>query len=651
MLTRCRQILILDEATSALDGKSEAVVQDALDKASQGRTTVTVAHRLATIRNSDCIFVMGAGAVLEKGSHNELLANEKGPYAALVQAQALIQEKKEDEADEYLVDQSGSTTPHEEKPAMLRRATTNNSTTASSYGPGIKEEKDESRYSFYYLARRMYRINREDKLIYIGGFLGAIASGCVYPALAILFGKSIAAFSQTDSGELRRQSDRNALWYFISAIASAFAILLQNGCLSRSAESLTAKLRSMTFRAMLRQDIAFFDEEENATGALTSNLSDWPQKFNGLAGVTLGAIIQAVATLVFGMIIGLIFGPLLALIGIACIPLLVTAGYIRLRLVVLKDESNKKAHAASAHLASEAAGAVRTVASLTMEKDCCDVHSRALEAPFRRSIRAAVRNNLLYALSQALSFPVIALVFYVGSRWIASGRIQVANYFTVLNSVVFASIQAGNIFSFVPDASKAQSSSTSIIRLSDQVPEIDCESTEGKVLDDSQVQGHLQIEGVHFRYPSRPAVRVLRGLDVDIPAGWYVALVGPSGCGKSTCIGLLERFYDPLQGQITIDGIPITALNISSYRSQISLVSQEPTLYAGSVRFNILLGAAKPADQVTDEEVVRACKDANIYEFIMSLPDGFDTFVGNKGTQLSGGELLRSGSFTDPADT
>jgi ATP-binding cassette, subfamily B (MDR/TAP), member 1 len=584
------------------------------------------------------IFVMGSGAVLEKGTHNELLANDNGPYAALVSAQALNQEKKVEEDE---TPDSSDDTPAEQRPELLRRATTNMSGKASSYDLGEREEADESRLGLFYLAKRMYRINREQKYVYISGFVGAIASGAVYPALAILFGQSIAAFAQTDPAEIRKDSQRNGLWYFISAIVSAFAILVQNGSLSNTAEHLTAKLRSLTFRAILRQDIAFFDEEGNATGSLTSNLSDWPQKFNGLAGVTLGAIIQAISTLTIGCIVGLIFGAKLAAIGIACIPLLVTTGYIRLRLVVMKDEANRKAYASTAHLASEAAGAIKTVAALTMEKDCCDVHSAALDPPFRRSIRAAFRNNLLYATSQALAFPVIALVFYVGSRWIADGSFAVASYFTVLNSVVFAAIQAGNVFMFVPDMSKAQSSSTSIIRLSDQVPEIDCDSPAGRVLDDSAVRGHLRMDNIHFRYPSRPAVRVLRGLDLDIPAGWYVALVGPSGCGKSTCIGLLERFYDPLQGVISIDGQPITELNIASYRSQISLVSQEPTLYAGSVRFNILLGANKPSEEVTEEELVKACKDANIYDFIMSLPDGFDTFCGNKGTQLSGGQKQR----------
>jgi ATP-binding cassette subfamily B (MDR/TAP) protein 1 len=117
---------------------------------------------------------------------------------------------------------------------------------------------------------------------------------------------------------------------------------------------------------------------------------------------------------------------------------------------------------------------------------------------------------------------------------------------------------------------------------------------------------------------------------------------------------MIERFYDPLIGRVTLDGIDIKDLNVASYRSNISLVSQEPTLYAGTVRFNVLLGASKPMDQVTEEEVIQACKDANIvchlyalsvkqadgqYDFVMSLPDGFDTEVGGKGSQLSGGQV------------
>jgi len=126
-----------------------------------------------------------------------------------------------------------------------------------------------------------------------------------------------------------------------------------------------------------------------------------------------------------------------------------------------------------------------------------------------------------------------------------------------------------------------------------------------------------------------------------ITPGQYVAIVGASGSGKSTIIQLLERFYDPLAGRVLLDGQDICQLNVQDYRKQLALVSQEPTLYAGTVRFNVLLGSVKPFEEVSQEEIDQACRDANIYDFVMSLPQGFDTDVGGKGSQLSGGQKQR----------
>ena len=132
------------------------------------------------------------------------------------------------------------------------------------------------------------------------------------------------------------------------------------------------------------------------------------------------------------------------------------------------------------------------------------------------------------------------------------------------------------MFNFVPDASKANGAAANWFRLVDYEPEVDALSEEGIHLDRAQVKGHVRIEGVHFRYPSRPGVRVLRDLTIDVPPGTYVALVGPSGCGKSTTVQLVERFYDPLIGKVTLDGVDVRELNVKSYRSQMALVSQEP---------------------------------------------------------------------------
>jgi ATP-binding cassette subfamily B (MDR/TAP) protein 1 len=209
-----------------------------------------------------------------------------------------------------------------------------------------------------------------------------------------------------------------------------------------------------------------------------------------------------------------------------------------------------------------------------------------------------------------------------------------------VQSTVFGAIQAGNVFSFVPDISSAQGAASDMIRLMDAVPEVDAESTEGK-LPQLPVQGHIQIDDVHFRYPTRPGVRVLRGLNIDIRPGTYVALVGASGCGKSTVIQLVERFYDPLHGRVTLDGVPVNEFNVQEYRKHVALVSQEPTLYSGTIRFNVLLGATKPHEEVTEDDIRAACRDANILEFIDGLPQGFDTEVGGKGSQLSGGQKQR----------
>ncbi|RDB18091.1 Leptomycin B resistance protein pmd1 [Hypsizygus marmoreus] len=639
------RILLLDEATSALDTQSEGIVQDALDKAAAGRTTITIAHRLSTIKDADVIYVMGDGLVLESGSHNELLAKE-GAYARLVQAQKLREGHDIIEADQG--SESGDESEDMERTAReevpLGRKNTGRSLASEILEQKRKvseEDKKVGDLGLVYLFKRMGMLNREGWRNYAIGSIFATMTGMVYPAFGIVYAKGIEGFSAIDRKDLRFQGDRNALWFFIIALISTLSIGMQNYLFSSAAAQLTAKLRSLSFRAILRQDIEFFDKEENSTGSLTADLSDNPQKVNGLAGVTLAAIVQSISTLIAGSVIGLAFIWKLGLVGIACTPLLVSAGYIRLRVVVLKDQANKKAHESSAQLACEAAGSIRTVASLTRENDCCDLYSESLEGPLRQSNRTAVWSNLLFSLSQSMVFYVIALVFWYGSILVSNQECTTFQFFIGLMSTTFSSIQAGNVFSFVPDISSAKGAGSDIIKLLDSAPEIDASSPDGKVPDSEKIQGHIRIENVHFRYPTRPGVRVLRDLSLQVEPGTYIALVGASGCGKSTVIQLIERFYDPLAGEIFLDGELITELNVQEYRKHIALVSQEPTLYAGTVRFNILLGAIKPENEVTQEEIEKACRDANILEFIQSLPDGFDTDVGGKGSQLSGGQKQR----------
>ncbi|KAF8158097.1 P-loop containing nucleoside triphosphate hydrolase protein [Crassisporium funariophilum] len=639
------RILLLDEATSALDTQSEGIVQDALDKAAAGRTTITIAHRLSTIKDADVIYVMGDGLVLESGTHNELLQSE-GAYSRLVQAQKLREGREGTHGDSDSV--SGSEDDMEKaarEEIPLGRKNTGHSLASeileqkrkAAEGTGEKEED----HGLFYLFRRMAPLVRDQWKNYVIGSIFACMSGMVYPAFGVVYAKGIEGFSLTDHPARRHAGDRNALWFFLIAIISTLAIGFQNYLFSYAASTLTSRLRSLSFKAILRQDIEFFDRDDNSTGTLTAQLSDNPQKVNGLAGITLGAIVQSIATLIAGSILGLAFIWKVALVGIACTPLLVSTGYIRLRVVVLKDQANKKAHEDSAQLACEAAGSIRTVAALTREDDCLALYSESLEGPLRASNKTAFWSNMLYSFSQALVFFVIALIFWYGATLVSRFEATTFQFFVGLMSTTFGAIQAGNVFSFVPDISSAKGAGSDIIKLLDSIPEIDAESTEGKAVDEKTVRGHLRFENIHFRYPTRPGVRVLRDLSLEVEPGTYIALVGASGSGKSTAIQLIERFYDPLAGEIYLDGERITDLNVQEYRKHLALVSQEPTLYAGTVRFNILLGAIKPESEVTQEEIENACRNANILDFIEGLPQGFDTEVGGKGSQLSGGQKQR----------
>lgn len=190
-------------------------------------------------------------------------------------------------------------------------------------------------------------------------------------------------------------------------------------------------------------------------------------------------------------------------------------------------------------------------------------------------------------------------------------------FFVCFTEVIFGAQSAGTVFSFAPDMGKAKHAAGEFKRLFDLKPVIDTWSTDGEPVEN--VEGTIEFRGVHFRYPTRPDQPVLRGLDLTVKPGQYVALVGASGCGKSTTISILERFYDALSGGVYVDGKDITRLNVNDYRKFLALVSQEPTLYQGTVRENILLGVGHESE-VPEEAIIQACKDANIYDFILSLP-------------------------------
>ncbi|EJU03196.1 multidrug resistance protein 1 [Dacryopinax primogenitus] len=644
------KILLLDEATSALDTMSERVVQNALEKVSQGRTIITIAHRLSTIKNADKIYVLNEGSLEEEGTHNELLRNPDGPYSVLVHAQQLreLAERAGDpekvplppHVDQVVVaDEEGQEERSTDIP--LRRIATGPSVVSEAFikrSPMEDDEEGKRRYPFTVIVKRLARLNRRALPYYISGALFATANGMIYPLFGIVFANAINGWSSTDPTEIRHAGNHYALLLFIIAICSGILFAGQNSMTEAASVVLTQRIRALSFETIMRQDVGWFDDERHSVGALTAGLSENARKVGDVAGDTLGTLFQAGITVIGGGIVGLCYGWKLSLVGLACVPFLLSAGYLFLRVVMLKDERDKLAHEDSAQFACEVASAVRTIVSLTREEASYLQYRHFLDQPFRNAKKTALVSGGFFGLSQGCPYFVIALMFWYGSRLVASQEYTTVQFFVCLMSGTFGVMQVATSLSFMPDVSSGAMGSRKLFELLDSTPEIDTDSPDGKHI--QQLKGQVAFRNVHFRYPTRLEVRVLRGLNLDVQPGQTVAVCGPSGCGKSTTVQLIERFYEVLYGVIYVDGIPLPELNVANYRKNVGIVSQEPNLYAGSLKFNLLLGATNP-DEVTQADLDEACREANILEFIKGLPEGLDTDVGNKGTALSGGQKQR----------
>ena len=639
------RILLLDEATSALDTKSEGVVQAALDAAARGRTTIVIAHRLSTIKTADNIVVMSHGRVLEQGTHDELI-DRRQAYYHLIEAQRIAARHEAADPSSGALDDVVDAAAADDRAVIERQLSRVRSDGEKSAGFGSDPDDVRLRLgrsqsersissaivrnragpeeagttpgdSLGTLIKLIASFNRKDWKLTGVGLLACFVAGCGNPVGSIFFAKAISSLSlpAVAYGKLRHDVNFWSAMYLMLAVVMFVAFTSQIA-FAYTSERLIYRARDRAFRTILRQDVAFFDRDENTAGALTSFLSTETIHLASLSGVTLGTILTSLTTLLVAAVLGVAVGWKLGLVCLATTPVLLGCGYYRFYLLAKFQQRVKTAYESPASYACEATSAIRTVASLTREQDVWDHYHHSLVQQRKRSLRPILSSSSLYAAAQALVFGCNALGFWYGGRLIASGEYSLTQFFICFTAIIFGAQSAGTIFSFAGDMGKAKQAAQQLKRLFDRRPTIDTWSTDGQSIE--HVEGHIEFRDVHFRYPTRPDVPVLRGLNLTVNPGQYVALVGASGCGKSTTIALLERFYDPLTGGVFVDGQEISTLNVNEYRAHLALVSQEPTLYQGTIRENVLLGVDR--QDVPEEDIVQACKDANIYDFIMSLP-------------------------------
>eukprot|EP00741_Cyanophora_paradoxa_P002276 tig00000572_g2208.t1 len=633
------RILLLDEATSALDTQSERVVQEALDRLMRGRTTIVIAHRLSTIQKADRIYVFEAGAVAEEGTHEALMARG-GLYAGLVHAQSA---KKDEERDTKAMEAAG---PQGDPDALLPApaAAALALPGAQSLGPDSPAEKEDAEGEggkkkgkaekiAVPWGRVMRSVSGKWWLLLLGA-LGGLGNGTVMPIFAVLFSEILAVFFKPWSGETEGEARFWSLM-FVAIGGAIFAFTLTKiACFDIVGEHLTYRLRLDTFRAILRQEIAWFDEEKNSARIVTTNLQTDASLVQGATTARLGMMCELVSTVTTGLVIAFVSGWKLALVTLAVAPTIAFSEVLQFKFMT-GFSAGRNAYEQAGKLAGDTVANIRTVASFVSEQRLLGAYDALLATPQRAGVKKAHVSGISFGLSQFCNFAAQAFIFWYGARLIANGEMNFMNMIRTMMAIVMTAMGAGQIHSLAPDYEKAVAACGKIFGLLDRVPGIDSESEAGERL---QVErGELTLHNVHFRYPTRPGVPILRGLDLTVPAGKTLALVGPSGCGKSTVMQLAQRFYDPEQGAVLVDGRDLRTLHVKHLRQQVGIVAQEPVLFAASIRDNIRYG--RP--EASDGEVEQAARAANIHDFIASLPAGYETYVGTRGSQLSGGQKQR----------
>ncbi|CAF1942165.1 unnamed protein product [Rotaria magnacalcarata] len=633
--------IFVSEKQMQLKKKSNKQRKWRLDRASRGRTTIVIAHRLSTIVNASKIIVLNAGSVVEEGNH-ETLMNAKGAYYGLVEAQNIHLKSKDKNMDENGNDEDdeAATALAYDRARSLsyhRQDTIDTKTVKNETNDKTNEAKAVAEYKGPGPFFAMLAMNKPELDLIILACIACICNGGIQPAFGVILSKIIAVF-QTCDPKLQEKRVLTYILIFIGfGVLMLLTMFLQSFLFAISGESLTQRLRAKIFRTLLQQDIAYFDQPENNTGALCTRLATEASEVQGATGVRIGTMLQNISNLGVGIILAFIYGWSLTLIMLAFVPFMILAGFLQTYLLTGIADKDKKVLEEAGKIAVESISNIRTVAQLTKEQYFGDEYCKLLDFPYRNSLKRAHIFGILFSISDSIMFFAQAALFTFGAWQVERGNMSFENIMLVLNCILFGAMAVGQTASLAPDYSKAISSSKNILSLFQRIPVIDNSSTAGNEL--ATFDGQIDLVDLEFHYPNRPEVQVLKKFNLTIEPNRQTALVGSSGCGKSTIIQLLEHFYDPTGGRILVNQNELPSLNLQWWRSQIGFVSQEPVLFDATITENIAYGDT--AREVSMEEIQQAAKNANIDDFIQNLPQRYETNIGSRGTQLSGGQKQR----------
>jgi ATP-binding cassette subfamily B protein len=427
--------------------------------------------------------------------------------------------------------------------------------------------------------------------------------------------------------------DRYFLLLLLAAAVFAAFASVRFYLVSWIGERVVADIRSAVYRRVLRMDPAFF--EITKTGEVLSRLTTDTTVIQGLAGSGLSILLRSALSFLGSLVLLLFTSLKLALIIFALIPTVLLPMLFFGRRVRRLSRDSQDRVADTSGLAGETLNAIQTVQAFTLEELHGERYDDAVTASFDTAIKRTRVRAWLIAVAIVTVFSAITLVLWLGARAVLAGTMTGGDLAKFLGYAIFMATSVAALSEVWGEIQRAAGAMERTVELLESRPSIVIPADPQPL--NPVEKGQITFEHLTFNYPSRPETRALDDFNLVIAPGETVAFVGPSGAGKSTVFQLLLRFYDPIAGRILVDGVDIARADPSAVRSRIGLVPQETMIFGTSARENIRYG--RPG--ASDEEIEAAARAAAADEFLRRLPEGYDTFLGERGARLSGGQKQR----------
>jgi ATP-binding cassette subfamily B (MDR/TAP) protein 1 len=484
------------------------------------------------------------------------------------------------------------------------------------------------------LLRAVYPTIPAKPIVFVGLTI-CLLSGAMTPIFSFLLSRLIVLVSAGGSDS----SMINSYGSLVLGIAALDGLLLGSKFffMETSAMRWVTRLRDIAFSRVLSQDKSWFDRPENGAARLTQVIVKDGDDARTLIAVVVGQIIAVGAMMTIGLLWAMAWGWQLTLVGLAIGPVFVGVMGLQTNLMGKCEVRNKRAREEVARVYYESILNVRSIRAMSLEPVLQAQFDKAASQCLSTGVRGAFVEGCSYGVASALIYLAEALLFYVGAVLIAKGTYTYLQMCQVLNLVVFTVSIGSQLMSFTQKIAK------SVLATHDlhELIKLDTNSSESQGILHPRIEGDLVFKDVSFSYPTNPDVSVLNKMSMRIADGECVAIVGTSGCGKSTVASLLQRLYEPTSGTISVGLSELRATDVNYLRDHVAVVSQTPNLFDASIRENIAYGRVGEDNGMSDADVERAARAANVHEFVMSLPQGYDTLIGENASLISGGQAQR----------